>query len=144
MEKIKIVRYSNSGFEPCYQSQMKETYNYYMNFSESVLPDGLTEYSKNLIIGTAIKIKGDLDHDFSFQGIHVFIGEPREDIRDFQLNHIKGAKPIRNETYIDVSIPCRSLCDPFTLSSIYPSLKKAIEKGHYGVFIEAKYLQELF
>ena len=141
MEKIKVIRYSNTGFKPRQQIQMRKFYDYYVNFNEAFLPEGITDYVKRLIVDTALKTKEVLEHDFSFNGIHVFIDRnaDKETIR-FQLNHIKGPIPTRHETYMNAEIPCRALSDPFLLTSRICSLKEALEKGHCGVFIEGKYL----
>lgn len=139
MDMIKVVRYSNFGFEPMYQNRMKEMYDFDLNFTEDMIPANITEFAKNIIINEALRQRSELDHGFSFWGIHVFIGEPREDIRRFQLNHLKGPLPARYEAYMDPRTPCRSLCEPYLLSSAEGTLQEAVKKDRYGVFIEAPF-----
>jgi hypothetical protein len=138
MGMIKVVRYSNSGFEPLYQEKMKRLFDYHINFEESSLPAYLTEFSRELILRETMRTRSLLDHSFSFWGIHVFVGDPNEDLRNLQLNHLKGPTPLRHEAYMDPETPCRRLNEPCLLDTKL-TLQEAFDKRVGAVFIESPF-----
>lgn len=151
--EIMVVRYSNSGFTPLFQKKMWDSYAYHLSFApeqlEIDLPSDTTLYTKSLILEQTLKIKAKLDHSFSFFGIHVFIGEPSERYRAFQLNHLpkNAKKPAKHTIYLNPLTPVRLLADGCTIPEQVYSLHTAQQNGFEAIFIEgcrlAAYNQEL-
>lgn len=140
--KIKVVRYSDTGFAPVHQTKMQEAYDYQVDFTpsqlESELPSDISRYAKKLILEETLITKSELDHNFSFSGIHIFIGEPSETTRKFQLNHLpKGsALPEKHIAYLNPDTPVRTLMVPYMTVSTEIALSQAQENHWEGAFIE--------
>jgi hypothetical protein len=144
--KIKVVRYSNSGFTPVFQTKMREHYDYHVNFSleqlETDLPDGVSKYARDLILRETLATIRELDHDFSFVGVHVFIDEPSEPTRKFQLNHlpITDNLPTKCIMYLNPDTIVRNVNCPWLTVTPELSLADAQGKLLEYVFIEGHQL----
>ncbi len=81
MSKIKIYRYSYTGFEPHIQNHLIEDS---MISLESMISTIDNEYLKVLIS------KGftEPDPEFEYEGIYIFLTKPSERDRDYFLNHL--------------------------------------------------------
>ena len=140
--KIKVVRYSATGFTPVYQTKMKKSYDYHVNFNpdqlDTELPPDCSAQAKKLILEETLITKSELDHNFSFSGIHIFVGEPSDAILKEQLNHLpKGSLlPERHTAYLNPDTPVRTLMVPYMTVSTALELSRAAEKGWYGAFVE--------
>ena len=85
-----LLRYSNTGFAPLFQSKMKGHIDYLDNFNPDDLPSNLTDYARTLIIRTISENKPKINRNFELYGVHVFFADQvhPDDIRFF-LNHLK-------------------------------------------------------
>ena len=88
MQKIKIYRYSDTGFEPYLQDHLVKDSAISL---ESMLSTIDNEYLKGLVR----KGHTEPDPEFEYEGIFVFLAPPSERDRDYFLNHLnRDAKTI--------------------------------------------------
>lgn len=88
MSKIKIYRYSDTGFEPYYQEHLVR---HSAISLESMISTLDNEYLKGLIK----KGYTEPDPEFEYEGIFIFLAPPSERDRDYFLNHLdRDAKTI--------------------------------------------------
>lgn len=82
MSKIKIYRYSDTGFEACTQHHLVEHSKINLESMISTLDN---EYLKGLVR------KGftEPDPEFEYDGIFIFLTAPSKDDRDYFLNHLE-------------------------------------------------------
>lgn len=81
MSKIKIYRYSDTGFEPYLQDHLLRDSSISL---ESMLSTIDNEYLKGLVR----KGHTQPDPEFEYEGIFVFLAPPAERDRDYFLNHL--------------------------------------------------------
>ena len=88
---INLLRFSDTGFEPQFQTRMAKQIDYILTFEPSSLDDlDATDYAKHLIIKTVADDKENLNSDFELYGIHVFFENVAGDNDiGFYLNHLK-------------------------------------------------------
>jgi disulfide oxidoreductase YuzD len=82
MSKIKIYRYSDTGFEACMQHHLVR---YSKINLESMISNLDNEYLKDLVR------KGftEPDTEFEYEGIFIFLTAPSHQDRDYFLNHLE-------------------------------------------------------
>lgn len=88
MSKIKIYRYSDTGFEPCRQEHL-------VRHSAISLETMLSTIDNEYVKGLIRKGYTEPDPDFEYDGIFVFLASPSEQDRNYFLNHLdRDAKTI--------------------------------------------------
>lgn len=140
---IKLVRFSNSGFEPQFQKYQFEQMKYITTGKyEADIINLPTEYAKRILLnGVASYIKN-YNKNFEYDGIHAFFfSQLNGAIIDFYLNH-QNKLP---DCYI-------AFCPPTTLgyslnTTIYNQpchLEKLLDNNQEGVYIPKSQLNNLF
>lgn len=81
MSKIKIYRYSDTGFEPCLQTNLLE-------HASVSLEDMLSTIDNDYLKQLVRKGHTEPDPDFEYDGIFVFLASPSERDRAYFLNHL--------------------------------------------------------
>ena len=88
MQKIKIYRYSDTGFEPYLQDHL-------VSDSAISLESMLSTIDNEYLKGLVRKGHTEPDPEFEYEGIFVFLAPPSERDRDYFLNHLnRDAKTI--------------------------------------------------
>lgn len=134
---ILISRFSTNGFEPHFQSHLK-------NKSSMSLHDILekcpNEYTKNIIKDSFVEP----DASFEFEGVFAFIGKANEENKQFYLNHIKNTEHL---SYFESQIHKNAICyidDGIVYSSKNKmTIEEAFLKKYEAVFIPKSQLKFL-
>lgn len=134
---VTISRFSTNGFEPHYQSHLK---NKSMTNLEELLSGCLTEHMKKLIKDSFIKP----DSLFEFDGVFAFIGKPTDENKRFYLNHLKTTD---NLSYFEAEISGDAICyidDGIVYSSKNRiTISEAFNKTYNTIFIPKSQLKYL-
>lgn len=134
---VTISRFSTNGFEPHYQSHLK---NKAMVSLEEILSKCSNQYMKNLIINSFVEP----DPLFEFDGIFAFIGKASDNDKKFYLNHLKTTD---NLSYFEAEISGDAICyidDGIVYSSKNRiTISEAFNKTYNTIFIPKSQLKYL-
>lgn len=138
MSKTVIIsRFSLNGFEPHFQSHLK---NKAMVSLDEILSKCPTEYTKNLIKESFVQS----DPLFEFDGIFAFVGKATHDNKIFYLNHLKT---IDNLSYFESEISGDAICyidDGIVYASKNrTTISEAFERQYEAIFIPKSQLKYL-
>ncbi len=99
---IKIFRFSNDGFKPQFQSNLKEHSEHTLENLLSLIPEN-NEYLKNLVVRGFTTP----DENFEYEGIFVFLIKPSIEDKRYFLNHLDNIENIKlNEAFIKEDAIC--------------------------------------
>lgn len=134
-DTITISRFSLNGFEPHFQSHLK---NKAMVSLDDLLSKYPTEYMKNLVKDSFVQP----DPLFEFYGIFAFVGKAAEENKKFYLNHLKTTE---NLSYFETEISGDAICyldDGIVYSSKNrTTILEAFEKQYDAIFIPKSQLK---
>jgi hypothetical protein len=141
MDLVKLVRYSDHGFEPQHQSKMRG----YVEWAKSYCGDnleGVTNYVLEIIKNNINETLKNLNQDFEFQGIHAFFDPVSIKDRNFFMNHLSYL-PKKHKAMIPSSALAYSLDEPYTSKPMPISDFQKDWRFHYrvGVYIPASSLR---
>lgn len=127
---ILVGRYSSTGFEPQFQTHLKEQVDYLLSFNEESC--GYQGHALDMIkLGVNSQLKT-LNHAFTFVGIHVFFLPIEPEQQKVFLNHLEDI-PDYHEKWFDENTLCCSLDSPFSATEI--SLETMYKSGRTGAYI---------
>lgn len=134
---ITISRFSLNGFEPHFQSHLK---NKAMVSLDEILSKCPTEYMKELVKNSFVQP----DSLFEFDGIFAFVGKATNDNKNFYLNHLKTTD---NLSYFEAEISVDAICyvdDGVVYSSKNRiTILEAFDKKYDAIFIPKNQLKYL-
>lgn len=81
MQKIKIYRYSDTGFEPCLQTNLLE-------HAAVSLDDMLSSIDNDYLKQLVRKGHTEPDPEFEYDGMFIFLSKPNERDTQYFLNHL--------------------------------------------------------
>lgn len=129
---IKVIRFSNSGFDGQYQKHYKEQVDFLFSFKPEQLPKNLTPHTVFLITGGVESSRKRLNPSFHFFGIHVFFEPATFENINLYLNHL-SAKPPQIIRELPEKTPAYGLDSPY-LQEI-STLERLYNKGETGAYI---------
>lgn len=128
---IKIFRFSNNGFQPQFQSNLKEHANTSLEKLLNLVPDN-NSYLKSLVL------KGftEPDKDFEYEGIFVFLTKPTNEDKRYFLNHLNNIENIKlNEAFIKEDAICYIDDGTVYNKENKISIKEALNKNINAIYI---------
>lgn len=136
-EKAIISRFSLNGFEPHFQSHLK---NKSMMSLDEILSKCPTEQMKELIKKSFVQP----DPLFEFDGIFTFVGKATDENKRFYLNHLKTTD---NLSYFEAQMPGDAICyidDGIVYSAKNRiTVSEAFSKKYDAIFIPKSQLKFL-